>query len=336
LSNNSTSKKWSPDDDWGYNKLNDFYAPATTVTKPWFKHDPEIEVSENRSLTINAQYISPTEPQGIQLVVYSGRNREVFDMEKMGDYNYSVTIPAQMIKTGFFNYTITVKKNDDSYTTYPADKEGRPFDWDFYDRSTYQIRVVPSAYPIHLFNATKDANLLVKQWRNTFRLVPTENEDEAEYQMNIGKLFELDNENLNAKPIYDYSFKHFIIDKIEGRRKDLSSMQQLVFKGRALNDKPCKLQIAFVMDNGAAYGNTIVIGKEVNEYKISLSSLKPVKTVTLPRPFPVFLPYYFNHTISSGFDINKIESIQFSIGPGIPENELNDRHGIAIESVKLE
>jgi hypothetical protein len=191
-------------------------------------------------------------------------------------------------------------------------------------------------YPIHLFNASKDTDFLVREWRKSFQLVPTKNEGEAEYQMNLEKLFLVDVENLNAKPIYDYSFKHFILDKISGRKNDLSSMKNLIFTGRSLNNKPCKLQMAFVMNDGSSFGNLIEIGTESTDYKISLSDLKPVKTVTLPRPYPSFLPYYFDHNLSSEFDINKVESIQFSIGPGISENELADKHGIAIVSLRLE
>jgi len=249
---------------------------------------------------------------------------------------YSATIPAEMMKTGFLSYHIIVKHHDDSYTTYPAGKLGRPFDWDFYDRSAYQVRVVPNSNPIHLFNATKDSDLLVREWRKSFQLVPTKKDGESEYQMNLEKLFEVDVENLNAKPIYDYSFKHFILDKIQGRKNDLSSMKNLIFKGRSLNEKPCKLQIAFVMNDGSSYGNTIEIGTESDDYKMSLSNLKPVKTVTLPRPYPSFLPFYLEHNLLSAFDIHKIESIQFSIGPGISANELADKHGISIISLRLE
>ena len=154
--------------------------------------------------------------------------------------------------------------------------------------------------------------------------------------MNIEKLFVPNNENLNAKPIYDYSFKHFINDKIKGRKTDLESKENIVFYGRALNNKPCQLQIAFVLDDGSSYGAVIKVGTELDQYKLSVADLKPVKTVTLPRPYPVFLPYYLEHNINSSFDINRIESIQFSIGPGIPENELEDQHGIAIIKVKME
>ena len=178
--------------------------------------------------------------------------------------------------------------------------------------------------------------MLVKEWRNTFKLIPTKNEDEAEYQLNIEKLFVQDNENLNTKPIYDYSFKHFILDKIEGRKSDLSSKENLVFYGKALNNKPCKLQIAFVMNDGSSYGKVIEIGTKLTEYKFLLKELKPVKTVTLPRPYPSFLPYYLEHNIHSDFNIQNIESIQFSIGPDIPNNQLEDSHGVSIISVTLE
>jgi len=336
LSKKEVSKNWTSNDNFSFGKLNDFYAPETTVTKPWFKHVPEIEVSENNALTIKVNYIASNEPEKIQLAVYSGSKSEIYDMVTTAAYSYSAVIPAEMIQAGFISYHIIIKHQEGHYTTYPAAKDGRPFDWNYYDRSTFQVRVVPNSNPIHLFNAAKDTDLLVREWRKSFQLVPTKNEGEAEYQMNLEKLFEVDVENLNAKPIYDYSFKHFILDKIEGRKNDLSLMKNLVFKGRSLNNKPCKLQIAFVMNDGSSFGNLIEIGMESTDYTMPLSDLKPVKTVTLPRPYPSFLPYYFEHNLSSEFDINKVESIQFSIGPGISENELTNKHGIAIISLRLE
>lgn len=336
LSKKGVSKIWKTNDDSAFGKLNDFYAPKTTVTKPWFKHMPETEVSENASLPIKVNYIAPNKPQEIQLVVYSNGKSKIYKMENKAAYSYSATIPAEMMTAGFLSYHIIVQHHEENYTTYPAAKTGRQFDWDFYDRSTFEVRVVPKSNPIHLFNAAKDSDLLVKEWRKSFKLVPTKNEGEAEYQMNLEKLFVTDIENLNAKPIYDYSFKHFILNEIKGRKNDLPLMKNMIFKGRSLNEKPCKLQIAFVMNDGSSFGNNIEIGTKTTDYKISLSSLKPLKTVTLPRPYPSFLPYYLDHNLSSQFDITKVESIQFSIGPGISENELTDKHGIAIISLRLE
>ncbi|NCP60683.1 MAG: hypothetical protein GW839_10355 [Flavobacteriales bacterium] len=149
------------------------------------------------------------------------------------------------------------------------------------------------------------------------------------------KLFVQDEENSKAKPIYDYSFKHFILDQIKDRKTDLLSKEALIFKGYALNNKPCKLQIAFVLDDGSAYGKVIDIETISKDYTIKLDELKPVRTVILPRPYPSFLPYYLEHNIVSDFDISRIESLQFSIGPEIHKNEINDPHGIAMISVYL-
>ena len=90
-----------------------------------------------------------------------------------------------------------------------------------------------------------------------------------------------------------------------------------------------------VLDDGSAFGKVIDVGTELNDYIVELKDLKPIKTVTLPRPYPSFLPYYLDHNIATSFDINRVESIQFSIGPEIPVEKLNDSHGIVIVSVSL-
>ena len=334
LSKKGVFKKWSANDNFNSNKLNDYFAPETTVTKTHFKHIAINEISEGTLLEITAQIVAPQSPTEVELWVYNGFRREVIKMDWNNGYNYSAFVPANLITVGYLKYQIIVKGIDETIT-YPADQRGTPFNWDFYDRSTFDVRVVPKTNSIELFDAQKDADLLVKQWNRSLKLVPIEN-GEDEYQINIDKLFVADNENLNATPMYDYSFKHFIIDKINGRKSDLSSKETIVFKGRSLNDKPCKLQIAFVMVNGAAFGKVIEIGTERLDYKLAIKDLKPVKTVTLPRPYPSFLPYFLEHNLNTTFDINKVESIQFSIGPEITKSEFEEKHGIAIVSLDLE
>jgi len=219
--------------------------------------------------------------------------------------------------------------------TYPANKKGEPFQWDHYDRSTYEVAVVSNGHPIYLFQAKLDAPDLAGPWRRGINLRPTGKRGEASYEIDLETLFVPDNENLNAEPIYDHSFKHFILDELKANAGTLDAKQNLIVEGSSLNDKPCKLQIALVMDDGSSFGKIIELRPELGEHTISLDDLRPVKTVTLPRPYPSFLPYYFQHGLNTTFDINKVESIQFSIGPGIPENELGDRHGISLRTVRL-
>jgi hypothetical protein len=89
------------------------------------------------------------------------------------------------------------------------------------------------------------------------------------------------------------------------------------------------------MKDGTSYGATLDVGVEAKDYVVALSDLKLVNTVTLPRPYPTFLPYYFESASSSTFDITQVESLQISIGPGLSDAEAVEKQGVAIESIKL-
>ena len=336
ISKKGVSKTWSKTDAFKSCKLNDFYAPQSNVDKVYFKHNPVKTITENDELEIEVQCIAPETPEAINLTGFINGKYFNQKFKYLGNYKYQAIISSDYIKKGFLNYNIIVKQKNGVEVTYPSGKQGNLYSWDFYDRASYKVAVVSKESSIYLFNAIEDTDDLVRTWNKSFKLVPTENFGEAAYQMNIEKLFVQDEENLFAEPIYDYSFKHFIIEKIKDRKTDLLSKTVLAFKGQSLNNKPCKLQIAFVLDDGSAYGNVIEIGTETKDYLLNLDVLKPVKTVTLPRPYPSFLPYYLEHDIKSDFDIERIESLQFSIGPDIPIEEVNEPHGIAIISVSLE
>jgi len=337
ISEKEAKKSWLKTDAFKTNKLNDFVSPKTTVNKTWFKHDAISEVTENREIELSAQIVSDKEIKEVTVLGYNSSN-EYFNSKMIlnGNETFAAKIPADKVKRGFVNYNIVVKTEDNKEVTYPSGKEGNLYDWDFYAREPYKIRVVPGTNPIYLFDANTDVDLLISTWRPSFKLVPTNKKDEAEYQMNLDKLFYPDSENLNATPIYDYSFKHFIGKPLKEREFDLKSKTALIFYGRALNNKSVKLQIALVMKDGASFGNMIEIGTEMKAYSLSLSALNPVKTVTLPRPYPSFLPYYFEHHNTSEFDITKIESVQFSIGPTLTKKEQQEQHGIGFIKLWLD
>ena len=103
-----------------------------------------------------------------------------------------------------------------------------------------------------------------------------------------------------------------------------------------MNGKPCKFQVALVTKNGTAFRGIITVEQEKKDYELSLSNLKQVKLVTLPRPYPTFLSYYFDNDQSEAFDIMAIETLQLSIGPGISDDEVQQQHGISIESIRVE
>ncbi len=336
LSKKGATKNWSPFQQWGNHKLNDFHAPGTTVDKVWFKHEAPEEISEQEDLTLSAQLIAPENVVNLKISGWSDAGSISMDMKPVNAGQYEAVIAAEKLPKGFLRYYMIAELDNGTTISYPAAMEGSPYDWDYYDRTPYLVKIVPKSNPIQLFNAEDDLDFLVRQWRRSFKLTPTSAFGKSEYQMNLNPIFRQDDENLNAKPVYDYSFKHYILNAISGRKTDLDSKTSLIFEGRSLNDKPCKVQIAFVLEDGSSYGSIIELQPKTGAYKIELSDLKQVKTVTLPRPYPSFLPYYFDYQSDQKFDINRVESLQFSIGPGIPEAALEDAHGVGVVGVRLE
>jgi hypothetical protein len=76
--------------------------------------------------------------------------------------------------------------------------------------------------------------------------------------------------------------------------------------------------------------------ESADEYRIPLEELEKVKIITMPRPYPTFLPYYFERSEHETFDIGKIETLQISIGPGLTDQEKLESQKIGIRAVWLE
>ena len=337
VSKKEVKKNWKKNNSFKEYQLKSYYAPKSNVNTTYVKHEPLKEISENTPFIAKAQIISNQEIKSVEFIENNSR-QSYFNivMKKARAYEYEVKLDSSDAKKGFINYNIVVTLADGTQRTYPAGKKGSLYDWDFYDRSSYTTQVVPSNNPIYLFNAKEDAKDLVLQWRKGFKLVPTDAYNEAEYQMMFDKLYYPDIENSNAEPIHVYSFKHFIKDKITERITDLTKKKQLVLYGKSLLETPVKIQIAFVLKNGASFGKVITLSPKRKKHIIELSELEPVKTVTLPRPYPTFLPYFFDHDISDSFQLKDIESIQISIGPGIHKKFITSRLGIGLTSIWLE
>lgn len=51
-----------------------------------------------------------------------------------------------------------------------------------------------------------------------------------------------------------------------------------------------------------------------------------VVVITMPRPYPTFLPYYFLNNSNTALKLEDIEGLQISIHQGLPEAKLTGSH----------
>ncbi len=328
--------KWKATDAWQNIQLGEYHAPETSVDKTWLVHQPAAVAMTGAPLNVEAQVIGPDPGLEVQLLVTSGPDWKRIDMKRENGFSYVAEIPREQVNFGFLTYYILVKSKD-YVETFPAGKPGLPYDWDFYDRDPYRVRVIGADQPVYLFEAADDwSGLSSTWWSRDSKLLPTDQNHESEYQIKVNQLFQKDNENLNAVAIYDYSVKAYVNEKIDPVRAQLFNKKKLVIKVRSLDGASKPIQVALVTKDGSAYGKMIEVGTEIKEYDILLADLRKVNTVTMPRPYPTFLPYFFMNSMDDPLKPEDIEGIQISIGPGIPEAKLMVPHGIGLLSLKLE
>ena len=316
--------------------LRAFSAPESSVNIPYLVHHPQAEITEGQDLKIGVQCLVPRGNPIISVQGYTTGGNFSFPLLKGNGNLYSAVIPSHLITHGFLKYTLSVEHDENQFYTFPAGMPGKPGDWDFYDRTYYEVRIVPSDFPILLFDAEKDASDLIRPWRRGLRVVPAKGTATAEYQITLDQLQIPDPENLHGPVINDYSIKHCVLSKIRGRNDDIMKKSKLIIEGRSLNDQTTPVQIAMVLQDGSAYGALVHLNAELQAHSIDLQDLIPVKTVILPRPYPTILPYFFDYQPESVWDPGSIESVQISIGPGLNDQMIGEKQSIAISRIWLQ
>jgi hypothetical protein len=314
--------------------LREFAAPGSAVTHPYVLHTPLTSVTEGEAYTVEATVVTATVPEAVDLYVYGKHWKpEVIRMEAGSGYTYRATISASFVQTGTLRYYITVRAGGKA-TTYPGAIPSGATDWDFYG-NPYTVPVLPTKSPVYLFTAAEEAKLS-RNWIPGTNVIPLAEPGRVELVVPVKKLFEVDPENRQGKEVHDYSMRYFFGRQVAGRQGDIAKATRIVFHGRTQDTTPLPMQLALIMRDGSAYGGTVTVDVRTGDYSVALADLKPVSVVTLPRPYPSFLPYYFVPSAVSGFALEQAETLQISIGPGLTGAALEHAHELIIGSVRLE
>lgn len=338
---------WKGTDTWKNIRLNEFYAPESNCKRTYVLHKPPAEIAAGSKQNLKARVVSLAEVDRVELIIVKPRNHTAIPMEQTGAYEYTVKVPAVYLhNAGFLRYYITIKQGN-GYQTFPGGMEGkhpldvisRGYTTQILDSEPWQVRILQADDPVCLFDAEDDGDKITKPQR--------EKQYDLIFSPISGKSFlKIDVETLRKNGVNkdmrdqtidgDHSIRFYCREKLIYRLEDLPDKKELILYGYSLHNKPCTVQLALIMTDGTAYGATLPVNEKTDVYTLPLNNLHKVKTVLLPRPYPTFLPYWFEMEADVKFDISKVESIQFSIGPGIPENEYDDKHGVAVGRILLQ
>ena len=308
----------------------------TSVHKTHIAHEPSKEITAGKEFTIYATVVTANLPTNVQLYIQTPeKSFRTIDMKRTNGYTYAATIAAEEITEGYLHYYISVTEKN-TVTTFPGNIASHAWSWDYFSNEKFQVPIVSLSQPLYLFNAATDADELSREWKRKNKLVPLSEPGKAEVMIQLDSITQRDSEDIFGEKQTDYSMRYFFGKKTSGRSSELKNKKTLVLKARSLTGKAVPFQIALITKDANVFGSIILVDTITKEYIISIKDMQPVKLVTLPRPYPGFLPYYFESKKISFLTIQNIESLQFSIGPGLSAYELREKYGIAIQWVRIE
>jgi hypothetical protein len=317
--------------------LRSFAGPESTVDRDYLTHTPVRAAPAGKDIPIEVQVTSPRKKLNVQVFIGDRWQGTTIDLKHTGGFTYEGSIPDDQVRPGTLNYYLVVH-HEHGTRTFPADAAGSPFDWDFHQRNPYEVTITPADKPIVLFSAGRDAyQWSQSRWSRGQQLVEEELPGVQSLEVNLEEVFQIPFAPKEAGNTRDFTIRHFTKPLLKAFGNTLREREKLIVHARALNDKPVHCQIALTTDKGTAYGYVLKVEPGKERYEIALADLRPVPMVTMPRPYPTFLPYYLEGERREGnLDLSSVESVQWSLGPGITPAEAEKRQGVAVTFIMLE
>jgi hypothetical protein len=327
---------WTPESVVDGRKLGEFAAPPSSAAPTTVLHTPPGERTVGHPFTVRLEVVSR---EGVDSVVLFarrvgdwGRMRRV-RMEATEAFGYEGRLPADVVQGGLLRYVVSVYEGGVA-RTYPGGDAGQPFDWDFTGRVFWEVPIVASAAAILLFDTRRDLEhvLYPHPW------------DYVEFRTDVvagsepGRLaLSAVVENLTPSP-HHFALRTFLIDEQRTRLGDASADGVLRIRARTAGGPTDRMELALVMRDGTAWGTEVELTDQWQELAVSLSVLERVPLVLLPRPYPLFLPYFFESAVAGAEpDIADLDGLQFSIGRElVPDADRVRPRGFEIERVVLD
>lgn len=129
--------------------------------------------------------------------------------------------------------------------------------------------------------------------------------------------------------------QYFCGQKTAGRPAELTDFHKLVLHARTDQAAPVRVRVALITTTGAAWVATVDVKSSWQPVEIPLSSLQPSAALLLPRPYPGFLPLWFQVAQPGSFELRQVEKIEISLGADYPPAALSQAYSLEIKSLWL-
>lgn len=325
---------WEPESRYKNIKIGEYVAMEPTSEEIQVRHRPVTTADSDANITIQATVAGLEPGDSVRLLGYYQTGGSVDQvMEKVSAFTYEAVIPTGQSRTGVINYWISVDREGE-YLTFPGRHHGSPYAWNYYHEDRWQIEVKGTDSPVELFDARVDyenINFAFQTWQNEQYLreiVSTDQPGSYALKIHTDDLEPVTNQALG--------WSLFVGDKTEKRPVATSKSESIVIRGKSTTDGPTDLKVILVDRDGTAFSSQIALNGSIATHELSLDSFSQDAFMLLPRPYPPFMPFWFETAETRELDPAMIEEIQVLTGYKFEESERPVSAGFEIETLWIE
>lgn len=298
---------WNTDTQWNNIRLGEYAAPRAHTQSFSVVHNAHKVIENNKPVQITAEIAGQVFPDSVLIytdkISFWSQNNPYVKMRRMQGYTYRAEVPPELISSGTFRYNIVVCSGKKNYT-FPAGAEGHPLDWDFYKNKYWQSKVVEADSPVELVRIS-DQNSEIETYA-----IP-----EASGMVRNLKTNPVGSSSLEFRfrvndPQARFFWRKYIRGDIATRMERLQQAGRLCIDIRNASGID-KLNVGFITIGGFTYSSVVDIDRNGICY-VRLSGLQQGSTTLLPSPYPLFLDRVFTPDVNVPFNIEDIESLEFS------------------------
>ena len=297
----------------------------------------DFQSSEIKNITPLSYYENETKKIGVEIyskeekidpIIYIKkpfwRNHQKFQLQKVNDFTYEFLLPLELSSDGLLNYFISINKEDD-VLTFPGKLKALPDLWSFNPHNSFKLSILPSSDRILIYNPETDAdNLIISNiWRFAeYRMDYTFDESfEQELSVNVSNV---------RKNFSELAFQIYVGEYLENFQQDSGKLELEI---KSTSEELDSVFVRVLYDNSLGFDRKIQLATDYDKITIPLSQPEKFKFALLPRPYPTFLPYWFESIPNSNSKtVLKPESIQISLPLQEPGEELNN-YGIKLKKI---
>ena len=255
-------------------------------------------------------------------------NTSKYELTRIDDFCYKFILPREISSNGKIDYFITVEQNG-GVLTFPGKLNITPQNWAFDPDNSYNLSIFPAPNKITIYKPEQDIDNLIFSniWRFAqFKINYTyDNDNQEELSVNIVKVKE---------QFPELAMQIFVGDYL--KNVPLNKNDELEFEVKKTSEGSDSILVRMLFNNSSGFEREIKLETDYKKIVVPISKPEKLKYALLPRPYPTFLPYWFEsvpqiNTIQKNL---KLESIQIALPLPEPGKELNN-YGIKLKKISF-